>query len=244
MDNKKLPQMTVEKRVSTTAHGVPKPDTSKQNLNKELQLAIQLNQDVWKSDWEFTTLEILEDYSEFPVTHTELIESVRDVMGHTSWKDCVEFVQNDMCLEFFNSALKYCLSEGQAHVKSKGFIDGSGIGYVKEYTKDLKVSLEKAFDVKYYYKVQRPLEWALSQGIDLTRVANKIHPGHYSLKAGHATKFNQAVETLNRIFYLDTKCYRKLKVAAYVESMARSGNLIHYPMDNVGVDILLVKKTK
>jgi len=236
-----LPQMIVEKRESTTAHGVPAPDVSKENLNKELQLAIQLNQDVWKSDWEETTLDILKEYCEIEVTHAELKDSVEMVMGHTSWKDCVVFVQEDMCTEFFNKALHYCLKEGQVHKKDKGFIDGSGIGYIKEYLKDLKPALEKVFDVKYFYKLDRPLVWALNQGIDLTRVANFIHPGHFSFKAGHSTKFHQAVATLDSIFHLDKNCKKTLFIAAHVEAMARSGNLIHFPMDNVGVEILLTK---
>ena len=239
MENIKLPEMVVEKRVSTKNWGITAPDTSTENLNKELQLAIQLNQDVWTSDWEESTLKILHDYLPEKPEDYEIVDSVKAVMGHDSWKEVSIFVQNDMCTDFFNRALEYCLKEGQAHTRDKGFIDGSGIGYMNIYLRDLKPALEKIFDVKYFYQLQRPLEWGLSQGIDLRRVANYIHPGHFSYKAGHKTKFAQAVKTLDKIFRLDTKCRRVLQIAEGVEAMGRSGNLIHYPMDNVGVDPIL-----
>jgi len=226
-----LPEMIVEKRNSTRNWGIPAPDKSKENLNKELQLAIQLNQDVWKSDWEPTTLDILSTYATESVDPDEIPLIVKEVLGFDSWKELVEFVQDDMCTEFFNKTLTYCLNEGQAHELEKGFIDGSGVGYIKAYLKDLKVSLEKAFDVKYFYKLQRPIEWALEQGIDLTKVANKIHPGHFSYVMGHSTKFYQAVKTQTKVFRLDKNCKRNLWIAADVAGLARCGSLIHYPMD-------------
>ncbi len=234
-----LPAMTVEEREASSAHGIPAPDTSEANLNKELQLAIQLNQDAWKSNWENSTLEIIHDYLPEHPEDYEIVDAVKMVMGHDSWMDCVVFVKDDMCADFFNRALHYCLKEGQVHKKKKGFIDGSGIGYLYQYYKDLKPALEKVFDVKWYYQLERPLEWALKQGMDLTKVANHIHPGHWSYKAGHKTKFAQAHKTLNKVFHLDESCDRVLDIAEGVEAMARSGNLIHYPMDNVGVDGLL-----
>ena len=239
MKNIILPKMEVEKRVSKNNWGIEAPDTSTENLNKELQLAIQLNQDVWTGDWEDSTLEIIHDYLPEKPEDYEIVDSVKQVMGHNSWKEVTFFAQDDMCTDFFNRALEYCLKEEQAHNVERGFIDGSGIGYMNYYLRDLKPALEKVFDVKYFYKLQRPLEWALSQGIDLRRVANYIHPGHFSYKAGHKTKFAQAVKTLNKVFRLDGKCKRVLDIAEGVEAMGRSGSLIHYPMDNVGVDKLL-----
>lgn len=226
-----LPLMEVEKRDSKNNWGIVAPDISKDNLNKELQLAIQLNQDVWTADWAKTTLDILSDYIPGNPQHQDIIDSVKSVMNHDSWKDCSIFVQDDMCADFFNRALHYCLKEGQPHKYGKGFIDGSGIGYLSQYSRDLKITLEKAFDVKYFYELLRPLEWALKQGLDLTRVANKIHPGHFSYVQGHMTKFLTAVYTLDKVFHLDTGCLKTLLLAAYTEGQARCGNLIHYPMD-------------
>ena len=226
-----LPEMTVEQRESNNSHGVPAPDTSVENLNKELQLAIQMNMDAWKGDWETSTLEIIHDYLPEKPEDYEIVDSVMAVMGHKSWMDCVRFVQDDMCADFFNRALHYCLKEGQVHKKEKGFIDGSGVGYLNQYYKDLKPALERAFDVKYFYKLERPLEWALRQGMDFTKVANHIHPGHWSYIQGHSTKFFQAVDTLKSVFHLDKKCERYLWIAAGSEAQGRAGNLIHYPMD-------------
>jgi len=226
--------MEVEKRSPTTDHGLGAPDISEENMSLQIQQATQLNEDAKLPGWQETTYDILKQYIDVPnVTNNEIRLSVFKVCKHRSWQEVATFVQNDMCLEFFNMALKYTLSEGQQHKSNNGFIDGSGIGYVKEYTKDLKVTLEKAFDAKYFHKCPRPLEYIRDTfKMDYTKIANYLHPGHFSFPAGHSTKFFTAIETLNNVFHLDTKCLRTLLIAAYVESHGRSGNLIHYPMDN------------
>ena len=183
--------------------------------------------------WENRVLDILIEYIPFSVDDHNIVHSTAEVLGMESWKEVTEFVQNDMCLDFFNLALAYCLKEGQVHKREKGFIDGSGIGYVSAYTKRLKKTLELCFDAKYYYKVERPLVYAESIGLDLSRVANKIHPGHWSYPAGHGTKFLTAVEVLDDVFHLDYGCYMSILIAACVAAMARSGSLIHYPSDNL-----------
>lgn len=230
----KLPKMTVEARDSQTAHNVPAPNLEPKKLNEQIQEAIQLNQDATQEGWRKTTLDILKKYMPFDVSDQEIIDSVRIVTGHKSWKDVSTFVIDDECLEFFNMALKYCKKEGQQHTKDKDFIDGSGIGYVKAYTTRLKKTLEQAFDAKYFYKTPRPLVYALDvHGIDLSKVANAIHPGHWAYPAGHGTKFLTVVEVLNNVFRLDKKCYRSILITAVVEAMGRSGSLIHYPQDNL-----------
>jgi len=225
--------MTVEQRESTTAHGLEEPLFDQ---DEQLSQAIRLNHlaagDQDSLTW-FHVVEIIDDQLPIITTYREVAEAVRSVMKMNTWREVVQFVQNDQCTEFFNLALSYCLSEGQRHKRDKGFIDGSGIGYIKAYATRLKVTLEKCFDAKYFYKVERPLVYALSNGIDLTGVANWIHPGHWSYPAGHGTKFLTAVEVLDDVFHLDTNCYTNLFIAACVASMGRSGSLIHYPIDNL-----------
>ena len=224
--------MTIEKRNSRTAHGIPSWDPKK--TKSDLEEVIYLNQDGKSNFWPDRVTQILDDHIPVDMKHFEIPSIVSYVTGLESWGAVVEFVQEDMCLEFFNMALAYCLREGQVHQEEKDFIDGSGIGYVRFYTDRLKVTLEKCFDAKYYYNRPRPLEYLRDTlKLDLTPTANYIHPGHPSYPAGHGTKFLTAVEVLNDIFHLDKDCYRQLFIAACVCAHGRSGNLIHYLADNL-----------
>lgn len=233
--------MVVEERNATTAHEVQKPNLDL--LNQQLQESIEFNAEAKMGGWHANTINKLQNYIPIDVTGVDIEKAVKDVTGFVSWREATIFVQDDECLEFFNLALKYCKTQGQVHQRNKGFIDGSGIGYVKAYTNRLKVTLEKCFDAKWFYRLERPLDYARnSKDLDLIKVANKIHPGHWSYPAGHGTKFLTAAEVLNDVFHLDKDCYRFLFIAACVLSMARSGSLIHYPMDNLAGGVLTTLK--
>jgi hypothetical protein len=232
-----LPDMTVEERVSTTAHGVPAPST---DVNKQLEMAIELNHIAKGRLWTPRVPEILQDYSPLTLPSAgECQKAVLRVTGYGTWGELSRFVVDDMCLDFFNLALAYCLRTGQPHKQNLGFIDGSGIGYVKVYTDRLKVTLEQAFDVKYFYKKARPLAYALTMGMDLTNVANAIHPGHWAYCAGHGTKFLTAVEVLDTVFDMSQDCYDELLLVATLGSHGRSGSLIHYPEDNCASEVFI-----
>lgn len=238
----KLPEMTVEAdRTPTSAHGITPPNIDKDHLWKQIEETLLLNEqakvdidDFTDMRWQSETLDILKKYIPFDVEDSEIINSVQDVCGHSSWKEVSKFVIDDECFEFFNMALKYCKKEGQPHTTNKGFIDGSGLGYAKKYWSNAKKAIEKCFDAKYYFETPRPLRFIHDEtGMNLTTVANAIHPGHWAYPAGHGTKFLVAVQTLNEVFRLDKGCLRMITIAACVEAMGRSGNLIHYPQDNL-----------
>lgn len=231
-----LPDMTVETRVSTTAHTVPVPNTTTTFLCEQLQKATIMNHDAATgAAWPEATVSILIDtckLSPKPTT-TELAVAVSKVTGFNTWRKVARFVVDDMCADFFNLCLSYLVRINATHVNDEDFIDGSGIGYLKTYIDRLKITLEQAFDAKYFYQVKRPLVFSKdNNNVDLSRVANAIHPGHWSYPAGHGTKFFTAVEVLNSVFTLTTEQYRNLYIAAHVAAMGRSGNLIHYPVDN------------
>ena len=250
--NPNLPEMVIEKRDSTTAHNVPAPDLSPENLAAQMQDAMQLNKDaaiyeirelkyaqvdmyLASKAWTKETLDILVKHIGTVVPNVqphEIIDAAKDVLGFSGFDQVSRWVQDDQCTEGFNKMLAYCLREGQKHKHERGFIDGSGIGYVSAYSRNLKHNIEKTFDSKYFYKVARPLQHAWEQmGVDLTRIANKVHPGHWSYPQGHSTKFFTAVQTLTEVFHTDKRCRRKLMIAACLGGHGRDGNLIHYPMD-------------
>lgn len=231
--------MTVEKRDSTTAHGLkPFPVDDVAFRTKQLEEAIILNAAAGKGymdSWSDETISILKKYIPLPfLTKKKIEDAVAEVMDMYSWREVSEFVVDDECSEFYNMALKFCKKSGAKHVTDHGFIDGTGIGYGDEYLHTLKGTIEKCFDAKYFYDVRRPLEWAFDElGLDLSSIANAIHPGHFSYPAGHGTKFLTCVDVLRKVFKLSRTNYRKLLIAACVASMGRSGSLIHYPVDNL-----------
>lgn len=256
MTEPSLPDMVVEKRDPKSAHRVPEPVSDPDVLGEQLQEAIQLNQDaglyrtremmyaevdaqLMDMAWTPETLAILRKYigTVVPdVSDDEIITASKDVMGCAGFDVVARWVQDDMCSEFFNRALKYCINEQQPHRQERGFIDGSGIGYLDMYRSTLKRNIEKAFDAKWFYKFLRPLQYAWeTNGMNLERVANAVHPGHWSFPQGHATKSLTSVEVLSqRTHKLDGKCYRNLLIAALVFGHGRDGNLIHWPQDTYG----------
>ena len=260
MNEIKLPEMVVEKREGQP-HNVPAPDLSDKNMSEQVQDALQLNNDAKSYEfrkslythanemmdkpidgnpnntlaWKKTTTDILIKHISTvvpDVTREDIIIACREVLQCNGFDELAAWVRDDMCSEVFNRSLQYCLREGQAHKREKGFIDGSGIGYLKSFLRNLKVNLEKTFDVKYFYKVARPLQYVFDKfGMDLTAIANKIHPGHFSYGQGHSCKSLTTLETLDEIFNLDTHCYRYLLIAELAFGHGRDGNFIHFPMD-------------
>lgn len=254
MDTKKtLPKMTVESRVSTTPHRVPPPSSDPAFLAEQIQDALQLNNDAkvyefrellmaevhkrleplaWKKS---TTNILIKNLLPFihDITREEIIKVAKDVFGLNGFDELARWVQDDMCSEVFNRMLKYCLRDQQTHRKEKGFIDGSGLGYLDLFRKKLKKNIEKTFDTKYFYKGERPLKYILNTyGMDLTVMANHIHPGHWSYVQGHQTKSLTAVETLREVFKLDPKCDRAIFIAGMLFGAGRDGNLIHIWQDS------------
>lgn len=251
----KLPEMFVEKRDPKKPWNAPKPDLSDENMAEQLQDAIIMNEnaktieikhflhnevrkktkDIW---WQQPTLDIIREsimrYHWIEVTDEEIKGAVYDVFD-MDWFDEVAYrVRDDMCSEFFNVALKYCLKQWYEHRDNWAwFIDWSWIGYLDVYLQDLKQALELTFDDKWYYKVMRPLEYALNKfWMDLTTIANWIHPWHYTYWQWHRTKSDQAVWTLqNKIFKIDLKWIKKLYISSTVFWHWRDWNLIHFKMD-------------
>lgn len=230
--NMQLPEMTVEQRVGQS-HGLPAPDLSAENIAKQKAQVLTLNDDAKQSFWPQSTIDILKEYIPIDIEDDEISNAIKEVFGFKSWKETSRFVVDDMCSEFFNIALKYCLKNKQTEVNDMGFIDGSGIGYLTAYKDRLHVTINQCFDEKYFHKTRRPRKWFLDEGVDLAGVANAMHPGHWSYPAGHGTKFLTVIEVLRTVFTMSEECDRNLFIAACVGGMARSGSLIHWPMDNL-----------
>ena len=252
--NKPLPEMTVEKRESTTAHRVPAPNMDEAHVATQLSESIQLNADAGlykvremmyrevdeklaEFAWPDTTTDILIKYIKpfyYDVTKQEIIQVAKEVLQCPGFDMVARWVQDDMCSEVFNRQLKYVIKKGQPEIKNKGFINGSGFGYLKNFVKIGFSNIQEAFDAKYFYEGSRPLVLLFEKfGLDLTNFANKIHPGHFTIPQGHSCKGFSSLETLRYSFKLDKDCDRALFISCIIFFFGRDGNLIHKPEDGI-----------
>jgi hypothetical protein len=231
-----LPAMDVEDRADNLPHTVPEIDNSDVNMCAELSKAtlmnhLALNGPAWPED----VLNIIKEYCKLSVapTNAEMKNAVYEVTKFTSWKQVCKFVLDDLATDFFNICLRYIIAQGAPKKDPSGFIGGILVRYVNLFMDRLEETMELCFNAKYSYKVRRPLVYSIEHnGMDLSRVAGAIHPGHWSYPAGHGTIYFTAVEVLNDLYTLTTQQYRNLFLAALVCANGRAGNLIHYPMDN------------
>lgn len=230
----KYPEMTVEKRASTTAHNLKPPTVEgTKEYKKQLQDTIELCENKDTFFWANEVLVVLNKYS--PVDIGEI--RVRDLMeefGFESWKSVCDFVRNDECVEFMVRVAKYCKNKGFAVRKDRGFINGEGFGLYRRYEDRASAVMEKGFDAKWFFKAKRPLEILKENtGVDFSCASNYVHPPHHRYPAGHCIKFYEAIDTALDTWAIPNEERVNLIFAAYVVSMGRSGLLVHLPEDNI-----------
>lgn len=225
------PEMNVEKRVSTNAWGIKPPmKESDPEYAVQMQEMIDLCEYSELGAWHPRVLEILIKHSPVETTAKEIID-IQKELGFRSWKQTCDFVKDDECPEYYIKLLKYTKKYKFKH--KLDFLDGQGLGVNTRYLADLEKISQKSFDVKWYYKRERPLEELKNKtGIDFSCMSNYIHPGHYAYIAQHSVKFYQAVDTISNEYELNEH-KRKLVLSAYVTSMGRSGVLVHRIEDNI-----------
>ncbi len=265
----KLPPMNVEVRETGLPHNVPPADMAEDVQAEQMAMAIQLNSDaklykvrnIFVNEvseklaplaWQKTTLDIIktsiEKHLGISVTDAQIKEAVKKVMGFDGFDQVAEFVQDDQITDFYNKAHRYVKKEGQQNRNNDDFM-ASNIGYTKEFLNNLEKSMDFTFNAKADFKYPRPLVYMKERwNLDLTPLANKIHPGHFTLPGGHGTNAFEVVGTLqNQYPGLDTNCLLYLTIAAVVFSIGRDGNLMHKEQDtfagiyNVTADLDLSK---
>lgn len=235
----KLPEMTVEKRNSKTAHGLRRP-TLPGNPAFEEQLRHVLEfVEAAKVDSGFPT-ELLKIYDPIKNNRNGYSNALGQ-FGFRSWKQTTAFVKDDECNEFFVRVAKWAKSNSiplRPEIAKLGFIDGSGFGIQFLYLALGKIVLEKGFDAKYYFyqrlKTKRPLERFLERlRFVCPALFNYIHPGHPRYPAGHSCKFFAAVLVAMLIWDIPEQMRLDLLTTAYVLSMSRTGGGVHLPEDNL-----------
>jgi hypothetical protein len=245
------PTYFVEQRPGRT-YGKFVPNLSQENLCRELELTGLLNAEAKTRGWKSTVLDVLIDYTPIENLTRQEIKDVFTEFNTTvyearlrDWRAVSKYVVDDECADLFNLMHKYLRRKKvqQKYFTRGVFIEKSGIGYLQKYLERLHVTLNMAFDEKWYWKVPRPPHFAKDKlDLDLANVVNAPFPMHNSFVAGHGTKFFTALEVLNDLYNIPADLYRNLFIIASVCSQGRSGSLIHYPMDNFCAGFLTTLK--
>lgn len=230
-----FPLMTVEKDGRTHSnHGVKppsKPDSPE--FKDQMQDTIRLCTEVGRGDWSPSVISILGKYNPTKVP-SHMIPEVMKEFGSHSWNQICEFVKDDECIEFYPRLIKFLKKKGlKVNDNIQGDFIDDGVAIYTRYLQDLEKTSKKAFDVKYFYAEERPLEILFNQsGVDFSWMANYTHPGHYRYIAQHYNKFATGVESAKREFEVSPHFAELMELIAWVEGMGRSGILVHLPEDN------------
>ncbi len=234
----KLPEMTVELRQSTTAHGL-KPPTMPGDPGWEEQIEdffILLEGAKEEAPWSLEVRRVLKKHAPFELSD---IESSLKAFGFNSWRECVDFVKDDECIEFMVRVAHWAKKNNFEVRTDRGFIDGEGVGLYKRWADRTDRTLEKIFDAKYYFQAERPLVYLNNAlGCDCTPLMNYIHPGHWRYPAGHGGKFYESADLGRDTWVLQEWSWFVLLTGSYVLSMARTGGGVHLPEDNIAAGAL------
>lgn len=229
------PAMTVEKNGREFSnHGVKPPSiVGSPEFQEQMQDSIRLCTGVSRGSWNPDVLRILDKYNPTDVP----VQDIRSLMadfGHHSWGSICHFVKYDECIEFYPKLIKYAKKVGlKINDGIEGDFSDDSISIYKRYLKELERTTKKAFDVKYFYESERLLVTLFKQtGVDFSSMAGYVHPGHFRYIAQHANKFFTGVEMIKKEYTSSPHFDELFECIAWVESMGRTGILVHLIEDN------------
>lgn len=245
-NRKQLPDMFVERREVNNTHWLHEPIRPWDELYNE-----QLNSYMLLMEWakvEWWTEEVITELTRYlPDSLKEYWARIPEIVDHfavnrymfTGWKDIVNFVRDDECVEYMVILKKRITKEWIKEKDSQWFIDWNGTGHFERYMDRLNRKgesvwcLEKAFDAKWTFRMERPIiELSKRVGIDMTPIMPYMHPWHWAFPAGHGAKFFAAIKYIIDHYVLTAEQRAFLIVFAYVCSMARTWGWVHLPQDN------------
>lgn len=186
--------------------------------------------------WDARVIKLLRKYTPWDL-HDD-IPSVMAEFGINSWRESVDLVKDDECVENFAVINKWSKRNNIPRKKDRDFIDGGGYGDYARLSSRGKKTMEKVFDQKYFnfntYGTERPA-WMLQRLLDcdVRCLTHYLNPGHPEDPTGHGAKDAEALE-----YWLDT--YKPndeqiLKVTTYlsVRTHSRSGGPVHWLNSNL-----------
>lgn len=227
-----IDSMTVEVRTGKNHRLIAPTKRGTEQFANNLGEVVMLVQETRRSGYSPKVVESLEQHC-----GKRLDFSLLQDLGFDSWAKCVSFVKDDDCIEAALLAHKHVKVEWKLTARTdRDFIDGEdGIGFFDRTLKRLKDAAEKAFDCKYYFKQERPLQClrdAMGEEVAL-KFVNYPHPGHWSYPAGHGAKFAASFDAFRDLYYLTSEQEHKLFTFFFVLSCARAGGGVHFMEDNV-----------
>lgn len=225
----------VERREGRT-HGLPEPirpgdEGFQEQLRDTLILcqAAKLDAEPWPE--EVKTVLLRHWVGVQNGTNVFQIEHAAKQIGFSSWREIVDFVRDDECIDGLRLLLPWVRSRYDRH-EVEGFIDGGGVGDYDRYTDRLRYQLQETFDEKWHWMLPRPEE-VMEDMTGCREIGVYPQPGHPSYPAGHGRKFATVDQYLNDHFCLDDYGRFVVRAATYLLAMARTGGGVHYPQDNL-----------
>lgn len=171
-----LPEMTVEKREGKSHGLLPPSPVGSDDFNQQLFDMQVLIRGVNDSRFSKETLSVLEKYAPFEMSP---VADTLQKFGFYDWQECVEFVKDDLCVDFGRRVLKYASAE-----KLTTTFIHSNVVFFKRLMERMERTLQKCFDEKYYHRHQRPLSYMVDMhGENARCMVNYTHPGHWAYPA-------------------------------------------------------------
>lgn len=234
MSEIKLPEMTVEKRQSTTAHGLYPPKVEGEEYEQELRDVLEMVEAA-KMD-ESWPAEILNRYNVFGEYSVADYARAANDFGFRSWRELSLFVEDDECIEMYMHICKWA-KKHKLKNKVNGFINGPCLGSYKRFLERVEPVLQAGFDAKYYFynrlETRRPIErFAEKLGFSCRNVVLGKTPHHPTFPAGHSCIFFSCLEAAKREWDIPAGLLSNLQNVVYLASMGRSGLGVHAGSDN------------
>lgn len=211
----------------TKAMKVPTVESVMRDLHAE---SLMRREEFWPEE----IVKLLNKYSPFLSDKINAVkdEDVIDLlagMGWYSWRDLVDFVRDDECVEFYTRVSKYLRTRGYEERKDRDFIDGFGVGQYIRFTDRLKRSMEKIFDEKNLHDRLRPSQ-SLGAKLGFEPRCFEIypHPDHGEYPTGHAGKMFEGAEAAADGWDIHLYLEYTIWKAAWWVSASRTGSPVHY----------------
>ena len=233
-----LAENIVEKRQGRD-WGLTAPlDYTTPEFKKVLEDTLEVSQ-LAKTDaepWPSRVVELLREYT--PWELSDDIPSVMAEFGFSSWREIVDHVEDDECVENFVAVNKWSKRNKIPRRKNRDFIDGGGYGDYGRLEERGRRTIQRCFDQKYYnyyeYNTQRPAtQLAELLGCEVECLAHYLHPGHPEDPTGHGAKDGECLDYWSDAYDHSDEQYIKVRTFLSIRTHSRSGGPVHYLNSNL-----------
>jgi len=186
--------------------------------------------------WPDKVIELLRKYTPWELDAD--IPGTLSEFGFNSWREVVDHVKDDECVENFVSVAKWSKRNKVPKKPNRDFIKGDGYGaYGRLVDRGIR-TMEKVFDQKYFnyykYKTLRPLHLlAELLGCDPACMVHYNNPGHPEIPTGHGGKDGEVLDHARDIYAYNPQQDLKVVTFLSVRTHGRSGGPVHWLNSNL-----------